>query len=288
MALKLLLSIFFSLITLSVLAGPAIDSVGVENLNGKKTILHKVDPKDTYYSIGRKYHVSPKILMDHNSTRGLKPGDIVKVPTNVNYVQEVKVAATTTKSPSEIIEYKVGPRETLYSISKRFSTTIEDIKSLNNLSRNSLAVGQLLKIRVGKPSETSAPARPPVQVPPITKKADSNEIDTIVDASARLKLPAYRYGLREVVERGVASSMVDESLDNTKMLALHATAPVGTIVKITNPMTSKTTFAKVVGKFTESEATKDVIIVVNKATADIIGALDKRFQVTLVYGVPNE
>ena len=82
--------------------------------------------------------------------------------------------------------------------------------------------------------------------------------------------------------------MTDESLDNSKMLALHPTAPVGTIIKITNPMSNKTTFAKVVGKYIENEATRDVIIVVNKATADLIGALDKRFQVTIVYGVPNE
>jgi rare lipoprotein A (peptidoglycan hydrolase) len=72
------------------------------------------------------------------------------------------------------------------------------------------------------------------------------------------------------------------------MLALHQTAPIGTVVKITNPMTGKSTFAKIVGKFTENESTKDVIIVVTKAAADLIGVLDKRFQATLVYGVPNE
>jgi rare lipoprotein A (peptidoglycan hydrolase) len=72
------------------------------------------------------------------------------------------------------------------------------------------------------------------------------------------------------------------------MLALHQTAPIGTVIKITNPMTGKSTFAKVVGKFTQNESSKDAIIVVNKATANLIGALDKRFQVTLIYGVPNE
>jgi rare lipoprotein A (peptidoglycan hydrolase) len=72
------------------------------------------------------------------------------------------------------------------------------------------------------------------------------------------------------------------------MLALHQTAPIGTVVKITNPMTGKSTFAKIVGKFSQNELSKDAIIVVNKSTADLIGALDRRFQVTLIYGVPNE
>jgi hypothetical protein len=57
---------------------------------------------------------------------------------------------------------------------------------------------------------------------------------------------------------------------------------------VTNPMTDRVTFAKVVGKFTENDSTKDVIIVLTKATADLLGALDKRFQVTIDYGTPNE
>jgi rare lipoprotein A (peptidoglycan hydrolase) len=72
------------------------------------------------------------------------------------------------------------------------------------------------------------------------------------------------------------------------MIALHQTAPIGTIIKITNPMTQKSTFAKVVGKFAENESTKGVIILLTKTAAELLGALDKRFQVNLVYGVPDE
>ena len=116
----------------------------------------------------------------------------------------------------------------------------------------------------------------------------TSQIDSSKNASDRLKLPPARYGLREVNERGVAVWIADESLDATKMLALHQTAPIGTVVKITNPMTGKSTFAKIVGKFTENESNKEAIIVITKAAADLIGAMDKRFQATLVYGVPNE
>jgi hypothetical protein len=114
------------------------------------------------------------------------------------------------------------------------------------------------------------------------------EIDSSINASERLRLPPARYGLREVDDRGIALCLADESLDGSKMLALHRTAPIGTVVKVTNTMSNKSTFAKVVGKFTENESTKDVIIVITKSTADLIGALDKRFQVNIVYGVPNE
>ncbi len=36
--------------------------------------------------------------------------------------------------------------DTLYSIAKRYNTTVDTIKSLNNLPSNMLSVGQVLKI----------------------------------------------------------------------------------------------------------------------------------------------
>ena len=45
----LLLSTIFLSLSASLFARPLVDSVGVENQNGKKVILHKVDPKETYY-----------------------------------------------------------------------------------------------------------------------------------------------------------------------------------------------------------------------------------------------
>lgn len=52
-------------------------------------------------------------------------------------------------------------------------------------------------------------------------------------------------------------------------------------------MTNRSAFAKVVGKFTENETTKDVIIVMTKAVAESVGALDKRFYCNLMYGAPE-
>jgi rare lipoprotein A (peptidoglycan hydrolase) len=97
-----------------------------------------------------------------------------------------------------------------------------------------------------------------------------------------------RYGLFEKNEKGVATWIEEAELDPKKMLVLHRTAPIGTVIRISNPMTNRTTFAKVVGRFTENESTKDVIIVMTKNVAQSLGALDKRFQVTLSYGTPNE
>jgi LysM repeat protein len=276
----------------NVLGSARVDSTGVENWNGKQVVIYKVDAKETYYSISKKYHVSPQKVMDYNASIPLKIGSVIKIPTDRAYQQTVEV--------SNIIEYKVHRKETLYSIAGQFHMSMDEIKQLNNLKDYTLKTGQILKVK--QTATVPAPAGSqqanqtvPVNtqtVPTVNKSAYPTlaEADSIenVDTETRINNAAARYGLREVIERGVATSMDEEGSDGSKMLVLHRTAPVGTVVKITNPMTGKSTFAKVVGKFAENQSTKDVIIVISKAAANLIGALDKRFQVNIVYGVPNE
>jgi LysM repeat protein len=286
---QFLLSISFAIISFT--ASASIDSINVEELNGFKNIVHKVEAKESYYSIARKYSVNPQSIIQFNNNRSLQIGTIIRVPTERPF-KELKTDKTQPISGSKlpVIDYKVGPREYLGLIARKFNTTVDDLKALNNLSGNSLAIGQIIKVPYGTaPIEQLAPSPPArIDTPVISSVNQPTQIDSSKNASDRLKLPPARYGLREVNERGVAVWIADENLDGTKMLALHQTAPIGTVVKITNPMTGKSTFAKIVGKFTENESTKDVIIVVTKAAADLIGVMDKRFQATLVYGVPNE
>lgn len=388
----LLLSVSLTTLTATVFAHPVIDSIGVENQNGKKVILHKVAPKDTYYGIARKYNVKPQAVTQFNNNASLHIGDVVKVPTDLPFVtagaqvtpappaqtgqaqvnsgetgaiiqykvaqheylygiakrfnttiedikqlnnlqsnnlqpgqilnirqggsqpaaathpqqvtqqtppapvqtQTAQQAATKTSAPDAngLIQYKVTHREYLYSVAKRFNTTVEEIKSLNNLSSNTLRAGQVLNIRQGS-AQTAA--QPPVQTQiqtaaarPDTARRDTSRVSSIADSiNVEHRAPS-RYGLFEKNEKGVATWIEDATLDPNKKLILHRTAPIGTVMKITNPMTNRTTFAKVVGTFADNEQTKDVIIVMTKSVAESLGALDKRFHVNISYGVANE
>jgi len=296
---QLLLSIGSLLLSITTFAAAPIDSIGVENSNGKKIIVHKVESKESYYSISRKYKVSPQSIIDFNTNKSLQIGVIIKVPTDRVVSPERVVNVPVSIKPDKnaaigdqtaTVDYKVGPKETFYSIARKFNTSVDAIKSLNNITSNSLAAGQILKIRYGTQTAAITPPTPVVLPRNMTDGRNNNptQIDSSVNASERLRLPPARYGLREIDDRGIAICISDESLDGSKMLALHRTAPIGTVIKVTNTMTNKSTFAKVVGKFTENESTKDAIILITKSTADLIGALDKRFQVNIVYGVPNE
>ncbi|MCX2575138.1 muramidase family protein [Pedobacter sandarakinus] len=483
------------------------DSIGVENNNGKKLIIHQTVAKDTYYSIGRRYNVSPKDIMAFNDNKYLQVGVIVKVPTTIPFgnsaTQKSNVPSGTQNG--EIIEHTVKPKENLNMLAEKYGTTIAEIKRLNNLSGNNLSIGQVLKIE-SKLAEEKAPqekteanARPEsstsaptptsdetmiehtvapkeflgkiaekygttveevkkannltgnnlhigqklkipatknigenkvvtadesatqanktpeidaagthtvlrnetiftiakqygvtayqlrklnqmsdnaltigqvIKVPggvltdvqvPLEKQGEQNKQTPVAEKEAakedsfihtvangenifsiakKYNLTAYQirtanklednsikvdqkliipkppqprsvadlakeeqenepdstmvkdpklrrdpsvYGLSQIEEKGAGMWIADADLDGSKMLVLHRTAPVGRVIKITNPMTNRTTFAKVVGKFTENESTKDVIIVMTKAVADSLGALDKRFFCNLTY-----
>ncbi len=291
------------------------DSVGIENQNGKMVILHKLDPKDNYYSIARRYNVRPKDIIDYNNNAKMQIGAIIKVPTDRPFAStpaQVKTAVTsnppytkstrtttsevtTTPAPTnqpEYTQYKVSAGETLYAISKRFQVKVDDIISWNNLKSNNLNAGQMLRIKREEPQPAAAPV---ITAPAETsmtavrdntlKKDSARAIST--DSSGSRRLPNNRYGLTEKNEKGTAVWISDANLDAKKKYVLHRTAPVGTIIKITNPNTNRTTFAKVVGSFTENETNKDAIVVMTKDVAESLGALDKRFYVTISYGSPN-
>ncbi|RYE12315.1 MAG: LysM peptidoglycan-binding domain-containing protein [Sphingobacteriales bacterium] len=297
----------------------------VENQNGKKIILHKLDPKDNYYSIGRRYNIKPNVIIQYNNNAALRIGGIIKVPTDLPFDGQAAAAQTvTTQQPVQqtappkktetappvvqptvqerpatpqqvasqgpqtpnktgvkdpgVQEYKVSAGETLFAIAKRFNTTPEAITKLNGLTSNYLSPGQVLRV------QSNTPAPPPVVDTEIVATQDS----TLPDSTDTNSVRPNRFGLFEKNEKGMATWIDDTSLDPNKKLVLHRTAPIGTVIKIINPMTNRTTFAKVVGRFTENEATKDVIIVLTKNVAESLGALDKRFHVILSYGTPNE
>ena len=279
--------------------------------NGKKKAVLSIGsivevPTDQpYKKSGKGKEITEKIVKEtrkEKKARLAREAAEVKRARKHKYTEEVASEPATEQQPPErtvqqavqhsVLEndtpptqYKVSAGETLYAISKRFNTTVNDITILNNLTSTTLIPGQVLLVKAGEQAPKQAATTSVAEV----VKHDSNIVAPIMDSSnAERHLNANRYGLYEKNENGVATWIDDPSLDPNKKLVLHRSAPIGTVIKITNPMTNRTTFAKVVGRFTDNEATKDVIIVMTKNVADSLGALDKRFHVNISYGSPNE
>ncbi|MCA5006331.1 LysM peptidoglycan-binding domain-containing protein [Sphingobacterium sp. WQ 366] len=271
----------------------AIDSIGTENINGKRFLIHRLASKETYYQLSRIYGIPVNDIMTANNKKNLRVGDNVRIPrgaaievkpaaANVNKNGQNQTANRQTNTPvlinpNEITEYKVGKSETLYAISRRFGISVPDIKKINNLTSDSLREGQILKI-----PNHSLPVEEP-EVPVVTPIQEEIEENNPIDDSA---FKPNRYGISETKEKGVGVWLSDLENDGSTSLALHKTAPIGTILKITNPMNRSVTFAKVVGKFNDNHDTQGAIVILSKSVASSIGILDKRFQVEITYGVP--
>lgn len=116
-----------------------VDSLRMETINGKQFIIHRIDEKETLYGISKRYGVPITAILEQNPTAdgGLASGQILKIP----YVPKAKVQ----QSGNRI--HKVAPKETLFSISKLYDVSVDDIKAWNNLKDNSLATGQELIIK---------------------------------------------------------------------------------------------------------------------------------------------
>lgn len=259
------------------------DSIGVEVVNGEFHIIHRVERKETYYGLGRRYNIPVNRIMEVNDKKNLKPGDTVKIPTGRQEVPAIIAPSTPSTQvqqqdqPPILTEYKVGKNETLYAISRRFGTTVEAIKKMNELQSDSLKEGIILKI-------PNADYREPI--PEVPQQPIVIDTSSAPELTPEQIIAANRYGIREKQEKGIGIWIANLETDGKSNLALHKTAPIGTILKITNPMTQNVTYAKVVGKFTDTAETKDAIVVLSKSAAAYIGALDRRFLIEIAYGVP--
>lgn len=111
--------------------------------NGKKYYRHIVDKGETIYGIAEKYNEKPKDIILENPTAmdGIHPGDTLMIPI------VVKTMVDTTSVSNNYIYHDVTGKETLYSLSKRYNTTVGAIDSLNpGLAGEGLKVGQRIRI----------------------------------------------------------------------------------------------------------------------------------------------
>jgi peptidoglycan LD-endopeptidase LytH len=125
-------------------------------------ITHTVRAGETLSLIARDYGISLLDLKNWNQLTS----DVI----HVNQKLYVSQPSTTVNSPAnpaaapgqsstEAIVHKVQPGDTLYRIALKYGTTVTQIKTLNNLTSDSIYVGQLLKITNGVMPQPTAPER---------------------------------------------------------------------------------------------------------------------------------
>ena len=103
-------------------------------------IIYTVQNGDSLWKISQKYNVPVSDIISTNNltTTLLKVGQQLKIPTSNNN--------SNTTSSSNNTEYVVKSGDSLWLIANRYNTTVNAIKNLNNLTSNTLQIGQVLRI----------------------------------------------------------------------------------------------------------------------------------------------
>ncbi|MBK7970759.1 MAG: hypothetical protein IPK08_18575 [Bacteroidetes bacterium] len=89
----------------------------------------------------------------------------------------------------------------------------------------------------------------------------------------------------QVTETGIASWIQDGQVNQDKYYGLHRTAPIGTIMKVTNRMNNQFVYVKIVGVLPDTGDNDNVIIKVSQAVSNKLNALDAHYQVEVSYGL---
>lgn len=111
-------------------------------------INYTVKKGDNLYSIAKKYSVDVNFLMNDNalSNDSLQIGQNLKIRVPKGSLEVEECFGNDYISETAKFKYIVKKGDNLYSIAKKYNTTVDSIKKNNNLTNNTLSVGQVLVI----------------------------------------------------------------------------------------------------------------------------------------------
>jgi LysM repeat protein len=144
-----------------------------------ESFFHLVERGETLYSIARLYAISVKDLFawnGMNNTSKLLVGQRLVIAgntssagttTKIPEATSINVPSTTTTVGTQTVFHTVAKSEGLFSIARRYSVSVADIRTWNSLSNDVIHPGQKLKIQVKKNGDNNVIIPPPVEKPPV-------------------------------------------------------------------------------------------------------------------------
>jgi LysM repeat protein len=187
----------------------------------------------------------------------------------------VEEKVTETQAKTEEIHI-VATKQGLLSIANMHKVTMAELRKWNNLTSDRLQEGQRLlvsdpasstsSIAVDKSSLLPAKATTVTAVP---------EIETATPAKE--KGPE---DIKKKIETGIAE-LIDVPDNSGKFLALHRSAPIGTLVLVKNLTNNQSIWVKVIGRLPNGDS--KVIIKLSPKAFEKLNAVDKRVRAEISY-----
>ena len=292
--------------------GAPTDSIGVEMRGGQRFVKHRVGAGETLTALTRRYHVTLAQLTEANPQikNGLGIGQIVYVPRPAAGRAAATPAAGKAAAPTSgalPARHTVAKGETLFAIARKYQLSPDELIRLNKLpAGGAVRVGQQLvlsgsgaaaepaaaPVRAAEveavPTPTVARTPPPApdkpaQIATVTTTPPADKEDRKEEREERTERTPTRAGelLSRVVETGLGAPIENNVTD--KYLALHKTAPVGTIMQVRNSMNGLSVYVRVIGKLPYTGENNNVLVRLSPRAVQKLGTADARFRVETNY-----
>ena len=278
---------------------------------------HVVLPKENYYSVGRMYNIPPKDLGTYNHLvfeKGLSLGQTIRIPlTQNNFLQGDPAAKDEALIP---IYHIVQPKEGLYRIGLTYNkVSLESLKKWNNLpgdivsNGTKLIIGYLKVLKEQSPlaqkgvtmpktdillaskeqkkeAKTEVP-KEKVMVQPNAAKENVSTDKPSVDFSGGFfkKLYSSQADNKTLVkENGIAGAFKTTSgWTDGKYYCFHNDASPGTVIKITNNVTGKSVYAKVLDAVPDIRQNNGLLLRLSNSAAEELGSGEAKFDCSISY-----
>ena len=310
--LKIALTCALSTLTFSSFSNGIIkDSIGIKKEAGKTFVLYKVEPRQTLFSIVKRYGTSVAEFKTANPgiPEGVNVGQTIKIPYKGIVMNSTPVVVKPTSTPAAIpptvnppietvkmVSYVVESGQGLYSVATKHKVSMADLRKWNNLTSDKLATGQLLIVdaqeheRAKKAGEL--PARGEIvkaedvttgNTTTTTQKPSAEPVDAS-EAKSSSETSKTASGYRKTIESGLAE-LIDVEDKSGKYLGLHRSAPIGTLVNVKNSSNGQSIWVKIVGKLPDIGSDK-VIIKLSPRAFEKLNPSDKRIRAEISYMTP--
>ena len=241
---------------------------------GNNIFRHQLAKGQTMYSLAKFYGVKLEVLFNFNpdfsSDNPASKEQFVNVPIPDSAIVDWRMAWP--RKGFTPVFYTVKPGETFFKIAKSyFGVNPDTLKSRLYLKDTNVKVGQ--RLQIGWLSTKGIPeAMQAVNRNPLGLKMQA--LQQAFQGEKLVKVPKFQNG---------AAYWQREKKGGDDFFALHRTAPIGSIIQVTNPLKRKTVYAKVIAKIPDQAYGDDIIVVLSPSVAKLLGAKDPKFFVELKY-----